>query len=155
MLYDNLGMHANTLRNYSCCPPRFLCTLNVVRPPQIHMVRPVLPCCLLPWNPYFSLPWDTCSPSANAVSFLSSTSLLLLASHQRSDLGISLKVPSLGISPRVSWSWHLTKDPLLGLSPSDFLSCSLLFSQQECLNYPRMGAPSCPSRPHEGRWGVF
>jgi hypothetical protein len=31
------------------------------------------------------------------------------------------------------------------------LSCSLLFSQQECLNYPRMGAPSCPSRPHEGR----
>jgi hypothetical protein len=31
------------------------------------------------------------------------------------------------------------------------LSCSLLFSQQECLNYSRMGVPSCPSRPHEGR----
>jgi hypothetical protein len=31
------------------------------------------------------------------------------------------------------------------------LSCSLLFSQQECLNYPRMGAPFCSSRPHEGR----
>ena len=29
------------------------------------------------WNPYFSLLWDVFSPSANAVSFLSSTSLLL------------------------------------------------------------------------------
>ena len=52
----------------------------------------------------------------------------------------------------------------------------LLFSQQECFNflvlgisprvsfslnktvvasYPRMGAPSCLSQPHEGRWGFF
>jgi hypothetical protein len=43
---DSLGMHANTLRNCSCCPPQFLCTLNAVRPPQIHTVRPVPPCCL-------------------------------------------------------------------------------------------------------------
>jgi hypothetical protein len=70
MLYDSLGMHANTLRNCSCCPPRFLCTLIDVWPPQIHMVRPILPCCQLPQNSYFSLPWDACSPSANAVSFL-------------------------------------------------------------------------------------
>ena len=34
-------------------------------------------CFLAVWNPYFSLLWDVFSPSANAVSFLSSTSLLL------------------------------------------------------------------------------
>ena len=67
--------------------------------------------------------------------FFSSTSLLLLASHQRSHLSISSKVPSLGISPRVSWSWHLTKDPLLGLSPSDFLSKWLLSQLSVCWNF--------------------
>ena len=40
------------------------------------------------------------------------------------------------------------------------LSCqarplSLALSTRGLMNNPRMGAPSCPSRPHEGRWGVF
>ena len=97
------------LRNCSCCPPRFLCTLNAVRPPQIHTVRPVFPCCLLPWKlcQFFAL-----------GCVLSFSKCCLFSSAQP-------------------------------------LSFSLMFSQQEWLNYPRMGAPSCPSQPHEGRWRVF
>jgi len=51
MLFDNLEIRANTLRKHNCCPPRFLCTFNVVGTPQIRTIRPVLPCCLLPLNP--------------------------------------------------------------------------------------------------------
>jgi hypothetical protein len=105
MLYDSLEMRANTLRKHSCCPPRFLCTFNGVRPLEIRTVRPVLPCCLLPLNP------------------------CLLFS-----LGCMLSFCKCCLS-----------------SQARPLSCSLLFSQQECMNNPRMGAPPCPNRPHEGR----
>ena len=116
------------------------------------------------WNPYFSLLWDAFSPSANAVSFLSSTSLLLslvlstrmlellLFSQQECFnflvLGISPRTLALstrlllhhlplalGISPRASW-------PLTKISLTPF-------------SYTRMGAPTCLNQLHEGRWGVF
>jgi len=95
------------------------------------------------WNPYFSLLWYAFSPSANAVSFLSSTSLLLslvlstrmlellLFSQQECFnflvLGISPRTLALstrlllhhlplalGISPRASW-------PLTKISSTPFL----------------------------------
>jgi hypothetical protein len=58
------------LSKNSCCRPRFLCTFIVVRPSKIRTVRRVLPCYLLPRNPCCYLPWDACSPSANAISLL-------------------------------------------------------------------------------------
>jgi hypothetical protein len=145
MLYGSLGMHANTLRNCSCCPPQFLCTLHVVRPPQIHTVRPVLPCCLksiLLFALGCMLSFSKCclfSQLDLSLALWHLTKDLTLASHQRSLLLAShqesLLLAShqesldLGISPKIR-PWHLTKGPL---------SCSLLFSQQECCNFLVLG----------------
>ena len=65
------------------------------------------------WNPYFSLLWDAFSPSTNAVSFLSSTSLLL-------SLVLSTRMLQL------SCSWHLTKNLLASHQESLALSTRLL-----------------------------
>ena len=89
------------------------------------------------WNPYFSLLWDEFSPSANAISFLSSTSLLIFSCSLNKNAATFLFLAShqepLGISPGVSFS----------------------LNKISSTSYPRMGAPTCLNQLHEGRWGVF
>ena len=85
------------------------------------------------WNPYFSLLWDEFSPSANAVSFLSSTSLLLFSCSLNKNAATFLFLAShqepLGISPRISCSLNKT---VAASSCSWHLTKSLLASHQEC-----------------------
>jgi hypothetical protein len=100
MLYGSLGMH-NTLKNCSCCPPQFLCTLHAVRPPQIHTVRPVPPCCLksvLLFALGCVLSFSKCclfSQLNLSLSLWHLTKDLTLASHQRSLLLASHQEPLL------------------------------------------------------------
>jgi hypothetical protein len=120
-------MHANNLRNCSYCPPQFLCTLSVVRPPQIHMICPVLPCCLK-------------SVLLFALGCMLSFSKCCLFSHLDLSLalGISPKVPSLALSCSLNknvatslCSWHLTKSLLASHQESLALSTRLLLLTQE------------------------
>jgi len=69
-LYDNLGIHANTLKKSCCCSPRNLCTLNVVRPLKsvLYEMCFLVVCCL----------------------FSSSTSLILLLSKQNEMNNLSM-----------------------------------------------------------------
>ena len=136
MLYGSLGMHANTLRNCSCC---------------FFSISVHITCCMTSTNSYGT----ACSS-------------LLSEIHTSLFLGM-----------------HALLQQMMSLFSTRPLSCSLLFSQQECLSsscslnknastsyflalgispraswpltkisstsssYPRMGVPTCLNQPHE------
>jgi hypothetical protein len=73
---DSLGMRANISRNPCCCSPRFLCTINVVRPLKSVLYGLIfnVVCCLVIRACCF--PWDACLSYKCCLSSQSSTSLL-------------------------------------------------------------------------------
>jgi hypothetical protein len=118
MLFDSLGMHANTPRNCSCC---------------FFSISVHITCCMTSTNPYGTACSSLLSEIRTSLCFgMRSLLRQMLSLFSAQPLSCSLLFSQqeccnflvLGISPRTSW--HLTKNLLL--SQQDcccfFFSCS-------------------------------
>jgi hypothetical protein len=138
MLYGSLGMHANTLRNCSCC----LFSISV------HIT-----CCMTSTNPYgtacssllseirTSLCFGMCALLRQMLSLFSAQPLSCSLLFSQQEFFSS----SLVLSTRLLL--HLL---LLGISPKSLLASHQDFFNSLVLEQPRMGAPICLNQLHEG-----
>jgi hypothetical protein len=155
MLYDRLGKHAKTTQKI----PHKLSSISVQENQsyglyKIHTVQTVHSIVLSldfrasfllyePKNPYSTTSFLNCTLPRFLCQLLMLYDLLNPYSTTCNKCCTFCLEMHASFQP---WNACPSSAKMASFSNSNFFSCSL----KKCFNYPRMGAPSYPNRPHEG-----